>query len=207
MPVQTSIPWLDRDLKEAGSCYIRCRNKALRHRILAETVSYSAHKGDTLLLSFTNPRKGFWSFDFNRLLGRCRAISDMPRLKKNLDIQRIDSMGRLEDNSWKNLSEKDHRLVVGDRITHLKSGNLEKYSALDVTAENLEKLEGKKPLIILDKNPVYRKLAKSVDTVVQLDKREDKILKRTNKGQKSFEEYIKPGRKQRTLAEYAKVTK
>lgn len=204
MSLQTAISWLDKELEEHQSCYLRCRNSRMRYKILARAVSRSTQQGKTLLLSFTNSRKGFWSFDFNQLLGDCKALSGISRLKKNLKIERIDTMGYPEDSQWSEILEGDYNTVIGDRITNLKTGNMEKYSALDRTAEKLDSLQENSPLMILDKNPVYRRLAENLDAVIELEKKEEEISKKIYMGGKSFQENIEPG-EQRKITEYARV--
>ncbi len=204
MTLQTSISWLDRELEGRRSCYVKCSNNRMRYKILARAVSYSSRQGDTLLLSFTDQRKGFWSFDFNQLLGDCRALSGLQKLKRNLQIERIDTMGYPEDSSWTDILGKEYNTVIGDRVTNLKTGNMEKYSALDRTAEKLESLQEESPLLILDKNPVYRELAEKLDAVMELEREEKGLSKRIHTEEKSFEESIETGQ-QRKITEYARV--
>ncbi|MCJ7450302.1 MAG: hypothetical protein MUP58_01025 [Candidatus Nanohaloarchaeota archaeon QJJ-9] len=182
MSLKTSQVTVENSVKEAGIAYLQSRSRKLRHIFLARSIANSGSRGSVLLLSFTDPREGYWSFDLESTINLCSIYLDVEKVKEKLEIERITPSGTPAGKDWKDLWEKDYTQVVGYGITNLGKGiNNHEYSALERAAEELSRVKEDYPVVIIDKRKPYKRLADLARSIAEVGRKGDQIYKQTYK--------------------------
>ncbi len=205
MTLKTGIRWVDEDTADVDSCYLKCEEDLVRHKILAHAVAAGTMQGNVLLLSFANRKDCFWSFDFERLMENCSYLAGDSRIKDRLEIRRVNRAGKLANDSWDAIGEDGYDTVIADCVTNMKTGVQSRcFSPLDRVAHKIRELNRGVPVLVLDRNPPYRPLTGFMDSVLAVDVLEKHVYKKVMKHPSGRQKKVLVSATQRSLEEFAR---
>ncbi|MDY6778890.1 MAG: hypothetical protein SVU32_09570, partial [Candidatus Nanohaloarchaea archaeon] len=208
MTLRTGIRWIDSELQGRQTTYIRCDNPRLRTGILQRSIATNINDQEITLLSFSEPRNGYWSFDLEATLAASADQHPMDELQERISLHRIGQHATPSRESWDDIIRQDSSLVIADQVTNLKIDSLHgNVTPLERAADRLHRISDHASLLILDSNPPYRPLTDHIDTTIEIQRQGDlmKALISHSGREKSLERTIGLNTSQKTLEEFSQA--